>query len=42
MIWFKLSLMIAASALLNVAFMFRAPEYAVISGVVFAFAIGME
>lgn len=42
MMWVKFALLVIASAMLNAAFMFKAPEYAVISGVVFGFAIGME
>lgn len=42
MLWFKLVLAIVASTFLNAAFMFKAPEYAVISGVIFAFAIGIN
>lgn len=42
MIWLKLAMCAIASTLLNMAFMLKAPEYAVISGVVFAIAIGLE
>lgn len=42
MIWLRLALLTIGGLLLNAAFLFRAPEYAVASGVVFAIAIGLE